>query len=296
VRILVAGASGMIGRALVRRLRAEGYFVDVLVRGRRAGAQGEYAWDPVAGTIEPFALAGADAVINLSGASISRIPWTRDYQRELVSSRILTTRLLAESMAAMDQPPPVFLSASAVGFYGDRPRVRLDDDSPKGDGFLSDLVLAWEQASALAPPATRVVNLRSAVVVARSGGMAPVRLLTQFLLGSRFGSGRQYWPWISLEDEVRAIIHLLTSELAGPVVLAGPVPATADDVTAAFARALGRPRWLPAPAWAIRLGLGEAGQHLLLDDAQVVPVRLEADGFAWRHPTIDDAVRAALGR
>ena len=150
MRILVAGASGMIGRALVRRLRAEGYFVDVLVRGRRAGAQGEYAWDPVAGTIEPFALAGADAVINLSGASISRIPWTRDYQRELVSSRILTTRLLAESMAAMDQPPPVFLSASAVGFYGDRPRVRLDDDSPKGDGFLSDLVLAWEQASALA--------------------------------------------------------------------------------------------------------------------------------------------------
>lgn len=294
MRILIAGASGLIGRPLVKALRAEGHQVDVLVRGRTAGATNEYAWDPDAGEIEPYALDGADAVINLSGASISRIPWTTGYQRELVSSRINATRLLAESMAAMDNPPATFLSGSAVGFYGDRPRVRLDDDSPKGDGFLADLVLAWEQAAALAPAKTRVVTLRTSVVVAKTGGMAPVRLLTKFFLGSRFGSGKQYWPWISLDDEVRAIIHLLGSNISGPVVLAGPTPATSDDVTRAFADVLKRPRWLPAPAWAIRLALGEAGQRLLLDDVQLQPVRLAADGFQWEHRTITDAVRAAV--
>lgn len=292
-RIVVSGASGMIGAPLVGALRAAGHEVDALVR-REPRSAGEIHWDPAAGVLDARALEGADAVINLSGASIARIPWTNGYRRELVASRIDATRLLAETMAAMDAPPATFLSGSATGFYGDRPRVRLDDDSPKGDGFLSDLVLAWEQASALAPPATRVVNLRTSVVVAKSGGMAPVRLLTQFFLGSRFGSGRQFWPWISLDDEVRAIIHLLSSELSGPVLLAGPTPATADEVTRAFASALGRPRWVPAPSWAIRLGLGEAGQRLLLDDTQVVPVRLSADGFTWNQSTIDDAVRAAL--
>ena len=295
MRIVASGASGLIGVPLVRALRDAGHDVDVLVR-REPRAAGEFHWDPDAGELDPHALDGADAVINLSGASIARIPWTRGYRRELVSSRVGPTRLLAETMAGMTTPPAVFLSGSAVGFYGDRPRVRLDDDSPRGDGFLADLVLAWEQAAALAPAATRVVNLRTGVVVARSGGMAPVRLLTQFFLGSRFGSGRQFWPWISLDDEVRAIIHLLGSTISGPVVLAGPTPATSDDVTRAFAEALRRPRWLPAPAWAIRLGLGEAGQHLLLDDVQLQPVRLAADGFVWEHPTITDAVRAALGR
>lgn len=292
-RIVVAGGSGMIGTPLIAALRAAGHEVDALVR-REPRAAGEFHWEPRAGLLDPRALEGADAVINLSGASIARIPWTDGYRRELVSSRIDATRLLAETMAGMDAPPATFLSGSATGFYGDRPRVRLDDESPKGDGFLSDLVLAWEQAAALAPSATRVVNLRTSVVVAKSGGMAPVRLLTQFFLGSRFGSGRQFWPWISLDDEVRAIIHLLSSKLSGPVLLAGPTPATADEVTRAFATVLHRPRWVPAPAWAIRLALGEAGRRLLLDDTQVVPVRLEGDGFEWRHPTIDDAVRAAL--
>jgi uncharacterized protein (TIGR01777 family) len=292
-RIVVCGASGMIGVPLVAALREAGHEVEVLVR-REPRAAGEYHWDPHAGVLDRGVLDGADAVINLSGASIARIPWTTAYRRELVASRIEPTRLLAETMAAMDAPPGTFLSGSAIGFYGDRPRVRLDDDSPRGDGFLSDLVLAWEQAAALAPAATRVVNLRTSVVVAKSGGMAPVRLLTQFFLGSRFGSGRQYWPWISLDDEVRAIIHLLSSKLSGPVVLAGPTPATADEVTRAFATALGRPRWVPAPAAAIRLALGEAGQRLLLDDMHVHPVRLAADGFTWNHATIDDAVRAAL--
>ncbi|GHF11361.1 TIGR01777 family oxidoreductase [Pseudolysinimonas yzui] len=292
-RIVIAGASGLIGQPLVRALRAGGHRVTTLVR-RAPKSANEVRWDPDAGQLDPAVLTGADAVINLSGASIARIPWTNSYRRELVSSRINATRLLAETMAGMPAPPATFLSGSAIGFYGDRPRVRLDDDSPRGSGFVPDLVLAWEQAAGLAPPQTRVVTLRTSVVVAKSGGLAPVRLLTTFGLGARFGSGRQFWPWISLEDEVRAIVHLLTSTISGPVVLAGPTPATADEITAAYAEALRRPRFLWVPAWAIRLALGDAGEHLLLADVQLQPVRLAADGFEWRHRTVRDAIDAAL--
>ena len=294
-RIVVSGASGRIGRPLVRALRAGGHEVSTLVRRAPRGAT-EHRWNPDAGELDPAALEGADAVINLSGASIARIPWTLPYRRELVTSRVNATRLLAETMAGMPTPPRAFLSGSAVGFYGDRPRVRLDDDSPRGDGFVPDLVLAWEQAAALSPPATRVVTLRTSVVVEKSGGLAPVRMLTTFGLGARFGAGRQFWPWISLDDEVRAIVHLLSSSISGPVVLAGPTPATADEVTAAFADVLRRPRLFRVPAWAFRLVLGEAGEHLLLADVHVQPVRLAADGFQWRHRTVREAVQAALGR
>ncbi|WP_309709425.1 TIGR01777 family oxidoreductase [Pseudolysinimonas sp.] len=294
-RIVVAGASGLIGQPLVRALRAGGHQVSTLVRRAARGAN-EIRWNPDAGELDPAALEGVDAVINLSGASIARLPWTNSYRRTLVSSRVTGTRLLAQTMAGMSTPPSTFLSGSAIGFYGDRPRVRLDDDSPRGDGFVPDLVLAWEQAAALAPAATRVVTLRTSVVVAKSGGLAPVRLLTSFGLGARFGSGRQFWPWISLDDEVRAIVHLLSSSLSGAVVLAGPTPATADEITAAFAEALRRPRLFRVPAWAIRLALGDAGEHLLLADVQLQPVRLAADGFEWRHRTVRDAIDAVLSR
>lgn len=293
MRIVVAGGTGLIGTPLVAELRDAGHDVTVLVR-REPRAAGEFHWDPSTGTLDPVVLEGVDAVINLAGASIARIPWTNRYRRELVSSRVEPTRLLAEAMARMPKPPATFLSGSATGFYGNRPGERLDEASPRGTGFLADLVLAWEQAAALAPAATRVVTLRTSVVVAKSGGMAPVRLLTSVGLGSKFSTGRQYWPWISLEDEVRAIIHLLDSQLAGPVVLAGPTPATADEVTATFAPLQHRPRIWPVPAWAIRFGLGEAGQNLLLDDMHVVPGKLAGDGFAWTHPTIEDAVAAVL--
>lgn len=294
-RIVVAGASGLIGQPLVRALRAGGHQVSTLVRRAARGAN-EIRWNPDAGELDPAALEGADAVISLSGASIARLPWTNSYRRTLVSSRVTGTRLLAQTMAGMSTPPSTFLSGSAIGFYGDRPRVRLDDDSPRGDGFVPDLVLAWEQAAALAPAATRVVTLRTSVVVAKSGGLAPVRLLTSFGLGARFGSGHQFWPWISLDDEVRAIVHLLSSSLSGAVVLAGPTPATADEITAAFAEALRRPRLFRVPAWAIRLALGDAGEHLLLADVQLQPVRLAADGFEWRHRTVRDAIDAVLSR
>ena len=294
-RVLISGASGMIGVPLVRALRADGHTVHTLVR-RAPRTPDEFPWNPSDDILDPAALDGVTAVINLSGASIARIPWTPGYRRELVSSRVDATRLLAERIVAMDSPPATFLSGSAIGYYGDRPRVRLDDDAPRGDGFIPDLVLAWEQAAAIATSATRVVTMRTSVVVAKSGGLAPVRLLTAVGLGSKFGSGRQFWPWISLDDEVGAIVHLLTSKLSGAVVLAGPTPATADEITAAYAQLMHRPRLLPVPAWAIRLGLGDAGEHLLLADTQVQPVRLAADGFVWKHRTVDAAVAAALGK
>lgn len=261
---------------------------------RAARSAGESQWDPAAGILDASALDGVVAVVNLAGASVGRLPWTPSYQRELVSSRVEPTRTLAEAILAMDGERPALLNASAVGYYGDRPGETLDESSTRGEGYFPDLVHAWEQAAAIAGGATRVVNLRSAVVVARGGGLAPVRLLTSFGLGAGFGSGEQHWPWISLEDEVRAIEHLLDSTLSGPVILAGPVPTSADEVTAAYAEALRRPRLLRVPAWAIRLPLGEAGQRILLDDMRVQPARLREDGFEWRHPTVLDAVRAAV--
>jgi uncharacterized protein (TIGR01777 family) len=185
----------------------------------------------------------------------------------------------------------VFVSASATGYYGDRPGELLDEESGPGTGFFPELVTAWEAAAAIASGATRVVNARSAVVIARGGGMTPIRLLTSFGLGAGFSRGTQYWPWISLQDEVSALLHLVFSRLTGPVILAGPAAATSDQVTEAFARVLRRPHLLRVPSLAVK-ALGEAGSRLLLDDAHVVPGKLTADGFVWAHPTITDAVRA----
>jgi uncharacterized protein (TIGR01777 family) len=293
VRVLVAGASGLIGTELVRLLRADGHEVRKLVR-RRPSASDEVNWAPSARTIDTQVVGDVDAVVNLSGASIARLPWTRGYRRRLVESRVAATRTLADAMNQVRTPPAVFVSGSAVGFYGDRPGERLTEDSPRGTGFFPDLVEEWEKASLLAPAATRVVQIRSGVVVARGGGMAPVRTLTGAGLGTRFGTGGQHWPWISLHDEVAAIRHLLVaSQLAGPVNLVGPTPATSDRVTHGFARRMRRPYLLRAPEGAVRL-LGEAGQRLLLDSMKVLPVRLQDDGFVWTHRRVEDAIDAVL--
>ena len=290
LRVLISGASGLIGTELTRQLWAAGHVVTRLIREEPTAAD-EVKWD--ARSLDPSLLDGIDAVINLSGASVGRIPWTPAYRRVLVSSRVEPTSALAEAIVAAATPPATFLSASAVGFYGDRPGEELTEESAHGEGFFPDLVQAWEQASAIAAGTTRVVNMRNAVVIAKSGGMAPVRLLTSIGLGARFSKGTQYWPWIGLADEVAAITHLLTSRLSGPVNMAGPTPATSDEVTRAFAEVLHRPYALRLPALAAK-ALGEAGERLLLDDAKVLPAKLDADGFRWKEPTIHDAVAAAL--
>lgn len=289
-RVVVSGASGLIGAELIRQLRADDVDTVRLVR-REPRAPDEVRWD--ARTLDPAVVEGADAVVNLSGANVGRIPWTPAYRRTLVSSRVQPTAALAEAIVAAERPPSVFVSASAVGYYGDRPGETLTDESPRGEGFYPDLVEAWERASAIAAGATRVVNTRSAVVIAKSGGMLPIRLLTMAGLGAGFGRGTQHWPWISLADEGRAIRHLIDSEISGPVLVAGPEPSTSDDVTEAFARVMHRPHLLRVPSFAVHL-LGEAGPNLLLQDQRVVPAKLQADGFVWTQQTIEDAVRALV--
>ena len=290
LRVLIAGASGLIGTELAAQLRADGHEVLTLVR-RRPASDGEVNWAPSARTMDFRVLGEVDAVVNLSGASVGRIPWTPGYKRTLRDSRVQPTQTLAEGMNQVATPPAVFLSGSAVGFYGDRPGERLTEDSAAGAGFFPDLVTEWEAAASLAPKKTRVVNLRSAVVVAHDGGLAPVRTLTGLGLGSRFSTGGQYWPWISLHDEVAAIRHLLTSQLSGPVNLAGPTPATSDRITHAYARRMHRPYLFRIPEGLVKL-LGEAGERLLLDSTKVVPTRLEADGFEWKHRRVEQAIDA----
>lgn len=268
---------------------ARGDDVVRLVRHQPTAAD-EVQWDAV--TLDPSVVDGVEGVVNLSGASVGRIPWTPAYRRTLLESRVRPTVALAEAIVAAATPPDVFVSASAVGIYGDRPAEILDETSATGDGFFPDLCRACEAASAIAAGATRVVNARSAVVISHDGGgMTPIRLLTGFGLGAGFGRGDQYWPWISLEDEVSALMHLLFSKLSGPVNLTGPTAATSDEVTEAFAHVMHRPHLLRVPTIAVK-ALGEAGSRLLLDDARVVPAKLSDDGFVWAQPTITDAVRA----
>ncbi len=292
MRILTAGASGLIGSELIRQLREGGHRVTRLVRRAPSGPD-EVRWQPETGDLPDRTLDGVDAVISLSGASVGRIPWTPAYRRTLLKSRVVPTRALAEAMTAAANPPEVFLSASAVGFYGDRPGEVLTEKSSPGRGFFPELVSEWEATARLAPAATRVVTARSAVVVARGGGFGPVRMLTSLGLGTRFGTGQQSWPWISLHDEAAALRHLLASSLNGAVNLVGPTPATSDEITATYARLLRRPYVFRAPAPLVRL-LGEAGQRLLLDSMDVRPERLRDDGFEWRHPRVGDAIAAAL--
>jgi uncharacterized protein (TIGR01777 family) len=262
-----------------------------LVR-RDARAGDEVRWDGV--TLDPAVVDGVDGVVNLSGATVGRIPWTPAYRRTLVDSRIRPTAALAEAIVAASAPPSVFVSASAVGIYGDRPGEVLDETSSTGDGFFPALCTAWEAASAIAAGATRVVNPRTAVVISHDGGaMTPIRILTSFGLGAGFGRGDQFWPWISLHDEVSALMHLLFSKLSGAVILAGPTPATSDEITEAYAHVLRRPHLLRVPTIGVK-ALGEAGSRLLLDDMHVVPAKLTEDGFVWAQPTITDAVRAIV--
>lgn len=290
MRVLLAGSSGFIGTELRRQLAADDHEVRRLVR-RAPTTSGEARWAPELREVDLADLEWADAVVNLSGASTGHFPWTPSYKRTILRSRIDATLTLVEAMARTATRPAVLLNASAVGFYGDRPGEPLPEDATKGTGFLSDVVLAWEQASRLAPDGVRVVNLRTGLVVGRGGAFDVLIPLTALGAGARYGSGDQSWPWISLYDEAAAIRHLLTSELSGPVNLAGPTPATADRVTRLLARELHRWYLLHVPAWSIRL-LGEFGESLLLADQEQVPAALLDDGFVFRHETVGEALRA----
>jgi uncharacterized protein len=291
LRVLISGASGLIGTELTRQLREDKHEVLHLVR-RAPHAEHEINWAPSARTMDFRIMGEVDAVVNLSGASLARLPWTPSYRRVLVDSRVRSTQALAEAMNMVATPPKVFLSASGISVYGDRPGVRITDGSAPGTGFIPELVHAWEGAAGIAPTKTRVVNLRSAVVMAPHS-LGPLELMMNVGLGARLGTGGQYWPWISLYDEAAAIRHLIRSKLSGPVILAGPTPATSDRVTHALARKLHRPYAIRAPEWTVRM-LGEGAQVLALNSTKVVPLRMEADGFEWRHRRVEEAIDAAF--
>ena len=295
MKVAITGASGLIGTALVPELTRAGHEVVRLVRRDPQGPD-EIRWDPTAGTVDLDGLAGTDAVIHLAGAGVGDHRWTDAYKREILNSRVDGTHTIVRAITSLDPLPRVLVSASAIGFYGDTGDRTVDESSPSGQGFLADVVRAWEAASAPAATAgIRVVNPRTGLVVAAQGG-AWARMFPLFKLGlgGKLGSGRQYWSWISLRDEIRALQFLMDdSSLSGPVNLTAPLPVTNADVTEVMGKVLGRPTILPAPAFALKAVLGEFSTEVL-GSSRVLPTVLEGAGFTFDDPTIESAVRTAL--
>ncbi|MBV1941076.1 TIGR01777 family oxidoreductase [Streptomyces sp. BV286] len=293
-RIAVAGASGLIGTALVRSLTADGHEVVRLVR-RKPRADDEVEWDPGRQYVDAAGLTGCDAVVNLAGAGIGDRRWTDAYKRTIRDSRVLGTATLAEAVAALDEPPRVFLNGSAMGIYGDTGERAVDESTPPGDGFLPSVCVEWEEAAAPAQEAgVRTVFARTGLVVAAKGG-AWGRLFPLFRagLGGRMGDGRQYWSYIALHDHVAALRFLLDSEsLSGPFNLTAPEPLTNREITAAMGRVLRRPTLFAVPEPVLRAALGEMAQEVL-GSQRVLPTRLLESGFTFAFPGIEDAVRAA---
>ena len=297
MQVVVSGSSGLVGRALCRDLAAHGHEVRPLVRGR-AGPE-QRSWDPDGGTLDPDALAGADAVVHLGGAGIGDRRWGAGRRRLLVDSRVRSTALLATTLAGLDAAPGVFVCASALGIYGDRGDEVLTESSATGTGFLADLCRAWEEAAGPAREAgIRTVHLRSGIVLASSGGALAKQLpLFRLGLGGRLGSGRQWTSWVSLHDEVAAVRRVLDDDrLRGPVNVTAPEPVTNAAFTAGLGRALHRPAVLAVPAPALRLVLGRGlADEVVLASQRVLPAALEASGFAFRHPSLPAALAAVLG-
>jgi uncharacterized protein len=296
--VAVTGASGLIGTALTRLLTAEGHRVVALVR-RPPRSGDEIEWDPVGGTLDPAALAGVDAVVHLAGASIADKRWTAERKRELVESRTKGTALLAGALAKLDRPPQAFVSGSAVGYYGDGGEAELTETSPRGDVFLSELCEAWEAAASPAADAgIRTACIRTGLVVTPAGGpVAKLLPLFKVGLGGRMGGGRDFWSWISLTDEVRAIRFLIDHEVSGPVNLTAPNPVRSAELTEALGRVLHRPTLLPVPSFGLKLVLGsELAEQLLFLSQRILPTVLTGHGFAFEHADIETALRAELGR
>jgi uncharacterized protein (TIGR01777 family) len=303
--VAVTGASGLIGTALVRRLRAEGHEVLRLTRSA-PGASDQARWDPAAGELDPDALAKADAVVHLAAASIGdHLRWTGKVKRDLLQSRVQGTRLVAETMADLargDQGfggPRVLVCASGVGFYGDRGDEVLTESSSGGQGFLADLVRRWEAAADPAREAgLRVVHMRTGPVQDAAGaGLPKQALMFRLGVGGRFGSGRQWLSWTSMDDIAGAYLHALTHDgLDGPVNNVAPNPVTNAEFTATLARVLHRPAVLHAPAFALRLVLGETADEFLLVSQRARPARLLETGYRFRFPELEAALRHTLGR
>jgi len=300
MQVGVTGSSGLIGTALVARLRAGGHTAVPIVRRPAHQNSGEIGWSPADGRLDAASLAGLDAVVHLAGAGIGDHRWTDRYRRQLLDSRVVSTTLLATKIAELgNDAPPVLISGSAIGFYGDRGDEPLDESSPAGNGFLAEICTAWEAGTMVAESAgIRVAHIRTGIVLARHGG-ALKKMLPLFRIGAggRFGSGRQWMSWISIDDHVRAIEHLLSNPIAGPVNLTAPAPVRNAEFAKTLGKVLRRPSFVPVPEFGPKLVLGSAlAEALLFDGQRVHPGVLVASGFEFAHPELDGALRSVLAR
>ena len=285
-RIAVTGASGLIGSALVGYLKSQGHTVQRLVR-RPALSGEEITWDPIAGTVDMDALAGVDAVIHLAGAGVSDKRWTKKYKSEILNSRLLGTTTIAKAVAVVK--PQVFISASAIGWYGESGNRSVVEADRAGDDFLAAVCREWEAAADLAGD-VRTIKLRTGLVLDPTGGALGKMLpLFRFGLGGKLGSGKQWWSWITLHDQIRAIAFLLENKLSGPVNMTSPNPVTNSEFTAGLARAMHRPALFPVPAIALKIALGGFSCEVL-GSKKVMPQALADAGFTFDYPHISSAL------
>lgn len=295
MKIAVTGASGLIGTPLVAHLRSLGHDVYRLVR-RASTAPDEITWNPESGFVDTERLAGTEAVVHLAGAGVGDHRWTDAYKKEILDSRVKGTDTIARAMASLDPKPRVLVSASAIGFYGDTGDRSVTEMDPAGHGFLADVVVAWEAAANPARDAgIRVVHPRTGLVVAGNGG-AWGRMFPLFKagVGGKLGSGKQYWSWISLRDEIAALTYLIDNEsMSGPVNLTAPTPQTNAEITKVMGSVLGRPTLLAVPSVALKVALGEFSTEVL-GSARVLPAKLEQSNFTFADQTVESAIRQAL--
>ena len=297
MKIVISGASGLIGTQLVNKLSNSGHEVVRLVR--RSPKSGEIQWNPKTGALDPAALEGVDAVVHLSGAGIGDKRWTAGYRKEILDSRTASTALLATTIASLSRKPSVFLSGSAIGIYGARNDEQLTEVSTHGTGFLAEVCEQWEAAAKPAIDAgIRTVFLRTGIVLTPKGG-ALKKLLPLFKLGvgGKFGNGKQWQSWISLDDEIGAIEHLLSTKVSGAVNLTAPNPVTNAEFTKVLASVLKRPAVVPVPTFAPKILLGgELADALLFTGQRVIPAALNASGYMFKHTTLESALRSLLSK
>lgn len=291
MRVVVAGGSGLIGAELVRLLQEAGDEVTVLSRSARAnGAQ----WNPAAGFVPAEVVENCDAVVNLAGASIGRLPWTKRYQSEIIQSRLQSTKTLVNAINAAKAKgvgPSVFISGSASGWYGSQGAQALTEDAPAGTGFLASLCAVWEAEAAKVEPAVRLVLARTGIVFSKRGGaLSRLLPLIKLGLGGPLGNGKQWWPFITVTDEAQALVHLVHTESAsGAFNLSAPEQANVKQIVSALATKLHRPALVPAPAFALRLALGLAADEMLLSSQRMDSSKLQSTGFSFEHPTLESA-------
>jgi uncharacterized protein len=292
MKIVAAGVSGFLGTRLTAELTDAGHRVIRLVRSEPTGPD-ESLWNPHSGDLDSAVFDGADAVVNLCGVGVGDHRWTQEYKHLILSSRVNPTRLLASECARLGIP--VLINASGVGYYGPHGMEIVTEDSPVGDTFLADVCEQWEWATKAASKAgVRVVNLRSGLVLGSDGGLLPkLTLLTRLMLGGTLGSGKQYFPWISVTDEIAAMTHLLTAPVHGPVNLTGPYPVTNEQFTKELGRALKRPAPWIIPGFALHIVLGEFAEEVLAGQ-RALPIKLHDSGFEFKHRTLPEALAAEL--